>query len=116
MGMVEGRGRAVLALGLFSYQMHPLSTSGPSQGHLGSRSRTLLHEESNLVDLKRETRVPVTHLLVFSNTLLHHLGAKRLLLAFFFFSLKGWKGNIKADFKQSKANYRGGFCDVGLAR
>lgn len=56
----------------------------------------------------------MTRLLVLSNTLFHHLGAKKLLLVFFF-SLKGLEGNIKADFMQSKANYRGGFCDVGLA-
>lgn len=96
MGIVEARGRAFLALGLLSFQMHPLSVSVsvpncPSRGHLGSRRRTLLCEEGDLVYLNRETMVPVTHLLVLSNTLLHHLGAKRLLLGFwfFFFSLKG---------------------------
>lgn len=51
----------------------------------------------------------MTHLLVLSNTLFHHLGAKKLMLVFFSFSLKGWEGNIKADFMQSKANYRSGF-------
>lgn len=90
MGIVEGRGRALLALDLFSFQMHSLSVSVsvpdcPSQGHLGTRRRTLLREEGNLVYLKGETRVPVTHLLVLGNTLLHLLGAKRHLLVYFFF-------------------------------
>lgn len=89
MGMVEGRGRAILALSLFSFQMYPLSisVSAPncsSQGHLGSRRKTLLCEEGNLVYLKTGTRAPVSRLLVLCNTLLHHLGAKRILLGCFF--------------------------------
>lgn len=61
---------------------------------------------------KEQASVPLTSLLVLSNTLLHHPGAKMPLLVF----LEGWEGNVNADCEPREANYSGGFCDVEIAR
>lgn len=96
----------------FLFSNSPLSISVsvldcPSQGHLGSRRRTILFTWKE----KQESLWPISW---FSVTHCSITWEQRG-FCLFFFSLKGWEGNIKADFKPSKANYRGGFCGAGLA-
>lgn len=88
-GTVEGRGkRAALALGFFSFQIHPFlflrqcqaaqarAIGAGGGGHFYTRRATLFTQ-------KEQARVPMTSLLILSNTLLHHPGAKMPLLVFF---------------------------------